>query len=579
MKKLILVFLLGMIQNSFLTQTCGPPSQTAMLNAQNADALISNGQGMWENQNTNDANYYTPSGSGKSVFYASGFWIGGLDESQNLHLAATKYNNSGHDFFAGPITTDGSATPTNCDDYDRLFKITRIMVETHLAYYNALGNGTANEEFPFGYDIPLDILEYPAQGNTSIGEAEYLAPFFDYNNDGVYDANSGDCPLFSGMGIVSDCNTCDQLQGDVAYFWINNDTGNYHTESEGEQLGIEIHNTAYAFPNSMTSQISKSTFYQKKIINRSNLDYHDVYIGIYVDADIGNSTDDYVGCDIARKIGYAYNGDPLDEPISSSPGYGANPPAAGVVFLNEPLAISNNIDDDNDGIIDNENLGMSGFIYYNISGVGVNDPDYPSEYYYYLKGYWKDGAPLTYGGNGHDNNTGVVTSHMFPDDFVLDGFDPWTEPTVGTPPGDRRFLMTAGPFDLNAGEDVCIHFATVVGFPTENLTAIEVMKNNADYISNQFDVYCNSMPTAIVSHESMSSEITWNPQSNLLSIKTTKNESIQLTILNSIGQIVVENSFEKQITKTLNQLKPGVYIIKIQDSKGNMTTKKINKIQ
>ena len=32
-------------------------------------------------------------------------------------------------------------------------------------------------------------------------------------------------------------------------------------------------------------------------------------------------------------LGYAYNGDPDDEAFAGSPGYGANPPAAGVDFF------------------------------------------------------------------------------------------------------------------------------------------------------------------------------------------------------------------------------------------------------
>ena len=41
----------------------------------------------------------------------------------------------------------------------------------------------------------------------------------------------------------------------------------------------------------------------------------------------GNYQDDYVGCDVSRGLGYAYNGDALDETNGGAQGYGENPPA------------------------------------------------------------------------------------------------------------------------------------------------------------------------------------------------------------------------------------------------------------
>ena len=43
--------------------------------------------------------------------------------------------------------------------------------------------------------------------------------------------------------------------------------------------------------------------------------------------------DDYVGVDVNRGLGYAYNGDAFDEATSYSIGYGENPPAMGVDFF------------------------------------------------------------------------------------------------------------------------------------------------------------------------------------------------------------------------------------------------------
>ena len=48
---------------------------------------------------------------------------------------------------------------------------------------------------------------------------------------------------------------------------------------------------------------------------------------MWVDADLGDSSDDLAGCDVPRSLGFAYNGGPSD------PAYGAAIPAVGVDVL------------------------------------------------------------------------------------------------------------------------------------------------------------------------------------------------------------------------------------------------------
>ena len=103
---------------------------------------------------------------------------------------------------------------------------------------------------------------------------------------------------------------------------------------------------------------------------------------------MGTATDDYVGCDVQRGLGYAYNGDAYDETSSSSAGYLENPPAVGIDFFEGPYQDADEIDNPlttnfsdavdslgipyagigigyGDGVIDNERFGMRRFVYYN----------------------------------------------------------------------------------------------------------------------------------------------------------------------------------------------------------------------
>ena len=50
-------------------------------------------------------------------------------------------------------------------------------------------------------------------------------------------------------------------------------------------------------------------FVSYKLINRSDTNYHDVYLGSWVDFDLGYPYDDLIGCDSVLGAFYIYNGD------------------------------------------------------------------------------------------------------------------------------------------------------------------------------------------------------------------------------------------------------------------------------
>ena len=65
---------------------------------------------------------------------------------------------------------------------------------------------------------------------------------------------------------------------------------------------------------------------------------------------------------------------------------------------------------------------------------------------------------MEYGGNGF-NTSGIGCDFMFPDDSDQQQYwgtngvvvAPWSETSAGNPPGDRRFIQSAGPFTLEPG--------------------------------------------------------------------------------------------------------------------------------
>ncbi len=557
---------------------CAPGSNYRYLDINNVRTLVfSYGNGWF----LETAEYEIPKGSKKTSMFSFSLWIGGIDLNNNLKLAAYKYGqgpgpnytvaHTKNDFWPGPLKIDGTAAvdDATCAKYDQLYQITRAEVQEFIAWWDN------NADFP-DYIIPKSILEWPAKGDRAGGYANYLAPFYDNNQDNVYNPKlDGDfpyydfanvlCPRFLKpgqkiqRGRISNGSADDTLgilvdqvlKGDQTLWSVYNDKGNVHTETQGEPIGMEIRAQYFAFATN--DEINNMTFYSYELINRSTYTLTGTYFSQWVDTDLGYAWDDYVGCDVGRGLGYCYNGTPVDG--SGQPeAYGAHPPAVGVDFFQGPyldpdgcdnpsfkgstekgpsfnglcsivgLGLSqasimmhygpNNSDSGyfivrseainginfGDGIVDNERFGMRRFVYHNNGGASyMSDPDFAPQYYNLLKGIWKDGQRMRYGGNGHPSSggTGPEADFMFPElsdvcDWGTRGEQPspklWTEVTASNAASDRRFMQSAGPFTLRPGAcnyiTVGIPWARAAGTPWES---VELLKIVDDKCQKLFD--------------------------------------------------------------------------------------------
>ena len=513
---------------------CAPATGLRDLEWNNVRALIETGGSMWQNRATSQASYEVPKNGGVSSLYAGALWMGGISPDQQLKLAALRFRN-GNDFWTGPLTNDGSAEvdATTCDIYDNFFISTRADAERHRQYFDCTADPECDleEQFPNGYSIPSYFFDYPAHGNTALNQDFYLSPFLDYDGNGFYDPSAGDYPWYDFLQEI-DCKERKRedlvpLYGDRNFYWIFNDKGNVHSESQGEPIGMEIRAQAFAF--STNDEVNNMTFYNYVLINQGTQTLSDTYFGIWVDADVGTATDDYVGCDVQRGLGYSYNGDADDEPSSSSQGYGLNPPAVGIDFFEGPYQDTDSLDNPltevfydavdslgipyegigigyGDGILDNERFGMRRFVYYNNSGNPINgEPSTPLHYYNYMNGIWKNGQKMAYGGDGVSAATGanldIPCDYFFPGDtdpyaWGTGGIDvePWTEVSSGNPPADRRFIQAAGPFTLEPGDYNNITVGVVwaratAGDPTESVKLMRIADDKAQALfDNCFEI-------------------------------------------------------------------------------------------
>lgn len=447
---------------------CAPPVGREELSINNVRAMVQTGGDMWWDL-VGVPQYEVPKGSGRTSLFAGSLWLGGRDASGQLKVAALRFRQVGMDFWTGPLSTvTAEIDPSTCDQWDKHFKSTRQEVDA----------------FVQGGDATEVIKTWPALGDPSKDEAAYLAPFFDVDGDGFYSWEAGDYPGYDLSGNVECGGQLLNIYGDENLWWIFNDKGNIHTETGGQAIGMEIRAQAFSFATN--DEVNNMTFYNYELVNRSSFDLRDTYFGFWVDPDLGNAQDDYVGCDVERGLGYCYNGDEFDDDNAGRPGYGANPPAIGVDFFQGPFqdndgkdnclcdTYSDAIADDGivysgsgvgygDGIVDNERLGMRAFLYHINGGGPTGDPNVASDYYNFLRSIWRDNSLMYYGGTGQQNSGGVVqplleADFMFPSDTDPKGWGtggnvqaPWTEVTAGNVPADRRFVQSAGPFGLAPG--------------------------------------------------------------------------------------------------------------------------------
>jgi hypothetical protein len=466
--------------NTKIAAGCTPSSSQTDLDVNNVRTTIMGGGDMW--WNLDDARYEIPKDGDRHSLFAGALWIGGVDAGGQLKVAAMTYRQGGNDYWAGPLnTTTVSTAAENCNEWDKHFKLDRADVEE---FVDRIGIDPT-------YDPPESIKKWPAH-EKFVGEDHYLAPFHDVDGDGEYNWETGDYPDYNITGFDKDA----RLFGDQTLWWVFNDKGNIHGESEADALGLEIHAQAFGF--AADNEVNDMTFYNYTIFNRSTTPLNNTYFGQWVDPDLGNYLDDYVGCDVGLGLGFCYNGDAEDEGAS---GYGFNPPAIGVDFFQGPLADPNDgLDNDRDGDVDEEGeqIIMSKFMYFNNDGSVTGNPGNGQDFYNYLRGIWKDNVPMTFGGDGHGAGIGSTTDEcdfMFPgtsdDQFVG---QEWTEQTAVNLPADRRFVQSAGPFTLQPGAVNEITTGVVwarakSGGQTASVALLKVYDRTAQALfNNNFDI-------------------------------------------------------------------------------------------
>ncbi len=245
-------------------------------------------------------------------------------------------------------------------------------------------------------------------------------------------------------------------------------------------LGLEIQQTVWAYDRGAV--LDDLVFFRYRLINAASANIDSLIFSAYLDPDLGEYTDDLLGCDTTLSLGYMYNDGEDNQ-------YGENAPAFGVQILQGALV---------------DAPGESGYVYRGpLQGVAVfpNKKNLPMTSFmenlrsapdlgiprdsleariYQEGGFTKQGFqvnPVFRGAGGHAGDNPK---------FMYSG-----DPATGrgwrdNDPNDKQFLVNCGPFQLAAGDTQEVIFTYALGRGNSPTNSVAVLRRRAKFARDFF---------------------------------------------------------------------------------------------
>lgn len=546
-KTFTLLFILCLI--GFVGAQC-IPSAYAEIDTNGIRAGLMNGGTKWHKITPSFQALYGPKGPGNTVEYntlfTGGIWLSGL-EDDSLKVAGMTYFNEGHDFYTGPISlTSGIVDTQKCTFFNRFFEARIDEVESFLDLIQ-----TSPLPLP-QQSIPLRILEWPAKGNTyleslGIEIIDPLAPFIDLNNNGIYEPEWGDYPLFKGH---------------QAQFWVMNDAAGPHSRSGGQPLNVEIHAMAYSFSD-IASNINMTTYYDYTITKKTPGTISDAYFSLFVDSKMCFIQDSKVGCDTLENYAFITNNDN----------------SCHSMFQTQLIKMTEA----------NNNTNLSSFLYLNNGIIGNTvDPNTPSELRNLQLGLSRNGEHLKFGGPGNNTVTSandVPTKFIFPSNPALcNEIGNWSDYKYNhldsvcnlfpLPYSDRRLLMSSGPYLLNFNQPITFSFSSTSinyeNFSGAPINTDSVITPAANDVQDYYDTYAKNgnifnveLPNSLTNivENSLKTMIIPNPANEFFTIQSNI-EYNKVALFDFSGKQLIE--YSKSEKYDVQNLPAGIYFIQLR---------------
>ncbi|MCB9245849.1 MAG: T9SS type A sorting domain-containing protein [Flavobacteriales bacterium] len=310
------------------------------------------------------------------------------------------------EFWPGPIdTVRGKALDPY--DWDEVWTISRPEVEQHIRRY-------ADPD----YEIPSGIANWPAR-HAERNIASYIAAFADWNGNGVYDPEAGDYPFFLGDRVA---------------YSVSNDEYGEHLHSGSGKLQMEHYQSLFTYNQPGFEGI---IFGKSVLVNRSNQTYAPLYMGHYVDAQLGNRNDNRFRTLVDEDLIWFYNGDGDDD---GPEGFGRSAPVAALLYLDKDITASTCF----------------------VPGDAVRGiPTDAEEITHCMQGKWRNGTPKYMSGNGTSGS--IPTNFSFPGDTdPANTGSAWFDEANSQGAGERIALVNTTVAKLDPGAYVTLHFALLL---------------------------------------------------------------------------------------------------------------------
>ena len=415
----------------------GSPSRTHF-NINNISTWVYN-DGQSDIRPDGTSGFVYPKGSNKAAVFQSGL-VWGAEINGQRRVGGATYDSG---LRPGRIIGEGPTAVREDEDLEhvRIYRVRRDYADLNANFSAEVddGEGSADEVFA---QYELDWNNWPA---------EYGAPFEDVDGDGSYNP-SKDIP-----GIVD---------ADQTIWFVANDldTATCNSLYGSNPMGIEMQATYWGY--NQAGAVGNVMFRKYKIINKSGDTFDSMYVSMWADPDVGDASDDFVGCASSLSLMFAYNGKASDGI------YGLTPPAVGFDFLQGPIVPAPGETAIFDGKLKTnyKNLPMSAHYFFINGDADYEDPklgDYVEGTLYFYSLFVGKYCTLCHGDRIK---------------FPLSG-----DPLTGTgwvdgilhQPGDRRQGMVAGSFTMAVGDTQEVVVAEIVAgaFPgVDRLGAISLLK-------------------------------------------------------------------------------------------------------
>jgi hypothetical protein len=413
------------------------------------------------NPYTGDGGFEIISANRGVTVFEEGLVFGGFHKGV-LKVGGSTYNPG---WQAGRIAIPGTATmaPVASDPSDpnnRLYRVrpdvnpkkdfasVKSLLDNEIRLYATYDTSPTSQSLYDGYIA--DWNNWPA---------EQGAPYEDVNRDGKYD------PTVDIPGVPGADQTMWYVVNDLDALRMRHLYGS-------DPIGIEMQKTIWAYK--VPGALGNTIFQKNRLINKSGFSIDSMFVGQWADIDIGGGLgflDDFAGCDTTLNLGFTYNGSEIDR------FFGPTPPAVGFGLVQGPIVRTNNPNDraafDGGYRVGYKNRGMTS---YNLSfnsnnlfrDATLDNAKGAQEMYNLL-----NGLVVSTGGPIIDPTTGAATKFSVSGDPVKG--TGWLDGTIAGP-GDRRQIMSSGPFTMAAGDTQEVVVAEIAAQDSSRLSSVALLK-------------------------------------------------------------------------------------------------------